>query len=125
MRKLIQYGVVASVLLFSSTWAAAEPLLVKTVEQVFAEQKMLSGKRVVIEASVTKVNNNIMGKNFLHIQDGTGTEGANNLTVTSQQMADVGDKLRVEALVTIDRDFGHGYLYPLILEEAVLTPISH
>jgi len=124
MGKLIQYSVAASVLLCSSTWVAAESLVVKTVEQVYAEQQALSGQRIVVKGSVTKVNNNIMGKNFLHIHDGTGGEGADDLTVTSQQTANVGDELSVEALVTTDRDFGYGYTYSLILEEAKLTPIK-
>ncbi len=99
----------------------AADLPVKTVEQVFAQQAELSGKHIHISGEVVKVNNGIMGKNFLHIQDGTGKEGSNNIIITSQQTAQVGDKIDVDALVTTNRDFGMGYNYALILEEAKIS----
>lgn len=99
----------------------AADLPVKTVEQVFAQQQQLSGKHIHISGEVVKVNNGIMGKNFLHIQDGSGAEGTNDIIVTSQQTANLGDKIEVDALVTTDRDFGMGYSYPVILEEAKIS----
>ncbi|HHJ81202.1 MAG TPA: hypothetical protein ENJ65_06170, partial [Candidatus Tenderia electrophaga] len=83
----------------------AADLPVKTVEQVFAQQTALSGQRIQISGEVVKVNNGIMGKNFLHIQDGTGSEGSNDIIVTSQQTAHLGDKVNIDALVTTNRDF--------------------
>lgn len=100
----------------------AADLPVKTVEQVFAQQAALSGQRIHISGEVVKVNNGIMGKNFLHIQDGSGGEGSDNIIVTSQQTAHVGDKVSVDALVTTNRDFGMGYSYAVILEEAKISP---
>jgi len=102
----------------------AADLPVKTVEQVFAQQSELSGKHIHISGEVVKVNNGIMGKNFLHIQDGSGAEGTNDIIVTSQQTANVGDKIGVDALVTTNRDFGMGYSYKVILEEAKLSPAN-
>ncbi len=99
----------------------AADLPVKTVEQVFAQQTELSGKRIHISGEVVKVNNGIMGKNFLHIQDGSGKEGSNDIIVTSQQTAHVGDKVGVDALVTTNRDFGMGYSYAVILEEGKIS----
>jgi len=100
----------------------AADLPVKTVEQVFAQQSELSGKHIHISGEVVKVNNGIMGKNFLHIQDGSGAEGTNDIIVTSQQTAKVGDKVGVDALVTTNRDFGMGYSYAVILEEGKISP---
>lgn len=113
-----------AVLVSISTAATADELPTKTVEQVFAEKATLSGKYIHISGKVVKVNNGIMGKNFLHIQDGTGTEGTNDITVTSQETAKLGDMLEIEALVTTNRDFGMGYSYPVILEEAKFTPAT-
>ena len=95
----------------------------KTVAEIHAQKAELSGKRVHLQGKVVKVNNGIMGKNFLHIQDGSGSaaQGDNDITVTTQQTANVGDELSIDALVTVDRDFGYGYKYALILEEAKLT----
>ncbi len=100
---------------------AADSVPVKTVEQIYAQMEQLSGKHIHLSGKVVKVNNGIMGKNFLHIQDGTGAEGTNDITVTSQQTAEVGDKLEIEALVTTNKDFGFGYSYAILLEEGKLT----
>lgn len=121
-KKLI--GAVLAVVMSTAapSLVAGEGVPTKTVEQVYAQKAELSGKRIRVIGNVVKVNNGIMGKNFLHIQDGTGGSNSNDLTVTSQQTAQKGDKVEVEALVTIDRDFGAGYVYPLILEEAKIKP---
>lgn len=112
----------AATLVMISGGAFAADLANKTVAEVFAEKVQLNGQRIVISGEVVKVNDGIMGKNFIHLRDGTGTEGSNDITITSQQTAKVGDKIRVEALVTVDRDFGMGYRYDLILEEAKILP---
>jgi len=103
----------------------AADLPVKTVEQIFAQQTELSGQKIHLSGKVVKVNNGIMGKNFIHIQDGTGAEGTNDIIVTSQQTANLGDELEIEALVITNRDFGMGYSYAVILEEGTLSGISH
>ena len=93
----------------------------KTVEALNVEKVKLKGKEVSFKGKVVKVNNNIMKKNFLHIQDGTGKEGTNDVTVTSAQTANEGDMVTVVGKVMLDRDFGSGYTYPLIIEDAVIT----
>ncbi len=117
-------------LLFAWMLAAAPPVLsgdakVSTVETLYAQKDRLSGKRIQISGKVVKVNNGIMGKNFFHLQDGSGKAGANDLTVTTQDTVHVGDQVVVTGLVTVNRDFGAGYSYPLILEEATVTPAGH
>jgi hypothetical protein len=62
-----------------------------------------------------------MGKNWVHLQDGSGSEGTNDLTVTTDAMVKVGDLVLVNGMVAIDRDFGHGYSYTVILEDAEVT----
>jgi len=120
-KKVIAAAFAAIVAFAPVSQLQAADLPVKTVEQVFAQQAELSGKHIHISGEVVKVNNGIMGKNFLHIKDGTGTEGTNDIIVTSQQTANVGDKVGVDALVTTNRDFGMGYSYKVILEEAKLS----
>jgi hypothetical protein len=117
-------------LLFAWMTGAAVPAMagdakVSTVETLYAKKDQLSGKRIQISGKVVKVNNGIMGKNFFHLQDGSGKSPANDLTVTTQDVVKVGDQVTVTGLVTVNRDFGAGYSYPLILEEATVTPSGH
>jgi len=120
-KKIIAAAFAAIVAFAPVSQLQAADLPVKTVEQVFSQQAELSGKYIHLSGEVVKVNNGIMGKNFLHIQDGSGVEGTNDIIVTSQQTASVGDKLEIDALVTTNRDFGMGYSYAVILEEAKLN----
>jgi len=101
---------------------AGNPEGVKTVEQVYVDKDKLKGKEIKVSGKVVKFNGGILGKNFLHIQDGTGKEGSNDLTVTSQQTATVGDKITVSGILDTDKDFGAGYRYTVILENATITP---
>ena len=61
-----------------------------------------------------------MGKNWAHVQDGTGAAGANDLTVTTPSTAKVGDKVLVEGIVAVDKDFGYGYKYEVLIDNATL-----
>lgn len=101
--------------------AAAEDAESKTVAALYQDKVALAGKLVRVQGTVVKVNNAIMKRNFLHVQDGTGKQGTDDLTVTSQQTANVGDKVLVTGRVAVDRDFGAGYSYPLLLEEATIS----
>jgi len=98
--------------------------VVKSVDALFADKAHWKGQRVQIKGKVVKVNAGIMGKNFFHLQDGSGKAGSNDLTVTTQQDVHVGDIVVVTGLVTLDRDFGAGYSYPVILEEATVEKAS-
>ena len=62
-----------------------------------------------------------MGKNWIHLQDGTGDEGTNDLTVTTDVMAKVGDTVTVSGKLTLDKDFGAGYFYDVVMEDAKVT----
>jgi hypothetical protein len=71
-----------------------------------------------VRARVVKFNAQILGKNWLHVRDGSGAEGTNDLTVTTAATAKVGDLVLVTGTLATDRDFGSGYKYPLIVEDA-------
>jgi len=101
--------------------ASAEDAVVKTVAALHKEKTALAGKLVRVKGKVVKVNSGIMGRNFLHVQDGTGDQNSNDLTVTSKQTAAVGDQVTVTGRVVVNRDFGSGYAYPLLVEEASIS----
>ncbi len=103
--------------------AADEPAH-KSVEELYQEKDKLKGQQVQLQGTVVKVNNGIMNRNFIHLQDGSGKEGSNDITITSDQTAEVGDEVTVVGTVTLDMDFGAGYLYPLIVEKATITKTS-
>ncbi len=101
--------------------AVADESVTKTVEAIHAERGELNGQLVTIKGKIVKVNNGVMKRNFLHLQDGSGSEGTNDLTITSQQTANIDDEVIITGKVILDRDFGFGYIYPLIMEEAIIS----
>ncbi|MBI3774869.1 MAG: hypothetical protein HY273_04825 [Gammaproteobacteria bacterium] len=119
--KTVMAVALTAVVLSGGVAVAADTATAKTVEALNVEKVQLKGKQVAFKGKVVKVNNNIMKKNFLHIQDGTGKEGTNDVTVTSAQTAKEGDVVSIVGKVMLDRDFGSGYTYPLIIEDAVIT----
>lgn len=109
----------------SSIIAMADQAEQKTVEALYQEKASLSGHQVQLHGKIVKVNNAILNRNFLHLRDGTGKEGSNDLTITSQDTADVGDEVVVTGTITVDKDFGAGYTYPILLEKATVTKVTH
>jgi len=92
-----------------------------TVAEVFAEKDQLSGKPVIVRGKVVKTNANIMGKNWLHVRDGSGAEGNNDLTVTTTgTLPNVGDTVLLTGPVVLDKDFGMGYQYDVLIEDALV-----
>lgn len=90
----------------------------QTVAEIHAGSAALAGKTVTVRARVVKFNGGILGRNWLHVRDGSGTEGTNDLTVTSADAAKVGDVVLVTGKVALKQDFGSGYRYPLLVQEA-------
>lgn len=93
----------------------------QTVAEIYAGQNGLLGTVVNVRGKVVKFSSQIMGKNWAHIQDGTGSAGTNDLTVTTADAARVGDTVLVSGKITLNKDFGAGYKYALILEDAKVT----
>ena len=122
--KIVMAVALTAAVLGGGVVMAADAAAAKTVEALNVEKAQLKGKQVAFKGKVVKVNNNIMKKNFLHIQDGTGKEGTNDVTVTSTQTANEGDVVSIVGKVMLDRDFGSGYTYPLIIEDAVITTVK-
>jgi len=95
----------------------------KTIADVWANRKTLAGKSVTVRGKIVKFNGGILGTNWLHIQDGSGSakDGSNDLTVTSDGGAAVGDVITATGTIAIDKDFGAGYAYAVILEKATVV----
>jgi hypothetical protein len=92
-----------------------------TVAEVLAAKKGSQGKSVRVRGKVVKYNADILKRNWVHLQDGTGAPGANDLTVTTADAARVGDTVLVKGTLVLNKDFGHGYKYEVLLEDAKLT----
>ncbi len=92
----------------------------KTVAEVFAEKGSLAGKSIKVRGKVVKFSPEIMGKNWIHVQDGSGSEGSNDLTITTSGVAKQGDTVLVSGVVVADKDFGYGYKYSVMIEDAAV-----
>ena len=88
------------------------------IAELVANPKSFEGKTVQITGKVVKVNPNIMNRNWLHLQDGSKNDF--DLVVTTNTFEPEGQAITIKAKVSLDRDFGAGYRYDLILEEGVL-----
>ena len=91
-----------------------------TVGEIFSQAEQLNGKTIKLRGQVVKVSPKIMGTNWYHIQDGTGDpmHNTHDLVVTSNQPAEKGDVLVIEGKVAAKKDFGAGYFYEAIIEQA-------
>ncbi len=94
----------------------------RTVAEILTKSGELKGKAVVVRGKIVKYNGAIMGKNWLHIRDGSGSgaDNSNDVLVTTNNQAKVGDVVLVEGIVRTDKDFGAGYSYKVLIEDAKL-----
>ena len=91
------------------------------IADLMANKKSYSGKVLRTRGQVVRYNPGIMGKNWVHIQDGSESNGEFDLTITTSQNVSVGDILSFEGKIAVDKDFGYGYFYNIILEDAILV----
>ena len=90
-----------------------------TVAEIIGKSDALKDKPVLLSAKVVKFNAEIMGKNWLHLRDGSGsaTENNNDILVTSNRNANIGDIVTVKGTVRTNQDFGSGYSYKVLIDE--------
>jgi hypothetical protein len=94
-----------------------------TVAEVFSKAVELNGKTVIVRGKVMKVSPRIMGRNWVHIQDGTGSPDANThdlVITTSLEPAADWDIITMEGVLAANKDFGSGYSYAVLIEDATL-----
>ncbi len=95
----------------------------RTVEEVVKGKAALKDKPVLVNAQVVKVNNDIMGKNWVHLQDGSGkaADGTHDIIATTQDKVAVGDVVKAKGTVRTDVNLGSGYAYAVLIEDAKLA----
>ena len=91
-----------------------------TISELFKNKKNYAGKTVKVKGEVTKFSQGIMNKNWIHLQDGTKDNDDYDLIITSNVGTKVGDVITIKGKVFLDKDFGHGYFYKLIIEEGTI-----
>ena len=95
-----------------------------TVEEIHRYRKSLAGKTVAVKAKVYKVSHQIMKRDWVHLGDGTGNEKAltDDIVFTAKQTdVKAGDSVIAKARIVVDKDFGYGYFYPVLGEDATFT----
>lgn len=88
---------------------------------IYAQSAALRGTQVKVRGRVVKFTSNVMGTNWIHIQDGSGQGATADLTVTGKAEVSVGDVILVEGSLSVNKDFGAGYKYAAIIENATVT----
>ncbi len=96
----------------------------RTVAEVITKGAELKDKAVQVRGKVVKFNPAIMGKNWIHLRDGSGSasDATNDLLVTTNAKAKPGDVITVSGMVRVDKDFGAGYVYKVLIEDATIRP---
>lgn len=104
--------------------ARAEGANARTVAEIVKQSAKLKDKPVLVRGKVVKYNAGIMGKNWVHLRDGSGSEAdaSNDILVTTTQAAKVSDVVNVQGVVRTNKDFGAGYVYAVLIEDARLKP---
>jgi hypothetical protein len=87
-----------------------------TISKLLSDKQSFSGKVIKVKGIVTKYNPQILGKNWVHIQDGSEFQGGFDLTVTTDKIVSLGDTVTFEGKMILDKDFGYGYFYPVLME---------
>jgi hypothetical protein len=91
------------------------------IADLYAKKTQLAGKSVKVRGKVVKVTNGVLGKNWVHLRDGTGEGPTADLAVATDDSVAVGQTVVVAGTVHLDRDLGAGYHYDVIVEDAKVT----
>jgi hypothetical protein len=92
----------------------------RTVAQVVGGRLALQGRHVAVRARVDRVSRNVMGMNWVHLRDGTGTpaEGNYDVVATSRESPDVGEVVIARGIVRTDVQMGMGHAFKVLVENA-------
>ena len=91
-----------------------------TIGELLKNKEAYNNKEVRLKGEVTKYNPAIMNVNWIHIQDGTEFNGAFDVTATTTDEAAMGDVVSIQGTVVLNKDFGAGYVYDIIIENATI-----
>jgi uncharacterized membrane protein len=93
-----------------------------TIAEIFANKDSLKGKMVKVKGKVVKVSRRIMKLNWIHITDGTGEKGTDKIIFRSKdQIAEVNSEIIAQGIVDTDLDFGYGYTYSILINDATFS----
>jgi len=94
----------------------------KTVQELWSRRQELAGSVVTVRGRVVKCTSGVMGRNWLHLRDGSGARGeSDELTITTDAAVKIGSLVLVSGTVAVDKDFGYGYRYDLLIEGASVS----
>lgn len=96
----------------------------RTVAEIIGKSTDLKDKAVAVRGKIVKYSAGIMGKNWIHLRDGSGSaaDSTNDVLVTTADQAKLGDIVLVKGVVRTDKDFGSGYSYKVLVTDAKLQP---
>ncbi len=92
-----------------------------TIAECFEKNKELEGTEVLIRAIVVKISMKIKGLNWVHIRDGSGENGSNDITFTTKEVLTPGDLIVVKGKLIMNKDIGSGYVFPVFMEDPEIT----
>jgi hypothetical protein len=92
----------------------------KTVAEIVTKPAEYKDKPVLVRGKIVKYNAGIMGKNWMHLRDGSAANANGDILVTTANVAKLGDIVTVKGVVRNDKDFGAGYFYKVLIEDATL-----
>ena len=91
-----------------------------SITSLYQDKKKYNNKKIRVRGTVVKFLEQIMGKNWIHIEDGSSTD-KDDLTITTTESVKVGDIVSFEGVIRYSKDFGYGYFYPVIMEQGKLV----
>ena len=91
------------------------------LSEIFVNKSNFAGKKIKVTGQVVKFSAEIMNKNWVHLQDGSEANGTFDLTVTTLDSVAVGSVVTFEGVIAVDKDFGYGYKYDILLEESKIV----
>jgi hypothetical protein len=94
----------------------------RTVAEIVGKKAELKDKPVMVRGKVVKFTPNVMGKNWIHLRDGTGSaaDNTNDILVTTSEQTEVGDVIVAKGVVRTDVNLGAGYSYKVLVEDATV-----
>jgi hypothetical protein len=93
-----------------------------TINELYTNRTKYEGQTVSVKGKCVKLNNNIMNRNWIHIQDGSTKDDKQDLTITTTDNVSLGEMVAFEGKIALNKDFGAGYTYEIIMEEAHRLP---
>jgi hypothetical protein len=90
-----------------------------SIAELVNDPKKYEGKVVQLSGQCVKINPKIMGLNWIHLKDGSKDDY--DLVITSDIFVKEGTVITIKGTVALNKDYGAGYKYDLILEDGVIV----